>query len=276
MISIPLVFRIDRKWRSAMTDFVFTLKKRNRGKTVYVRDALLLLAAVAVFMASAQTACSKKVKVAIEDTGPVRVVVLPFMVSSVKAGGEKELQWAAMAAPALLIKTSRRLPDIEIVPFWEVMPVAVSAAGAARSFTDDNAAAAANWLSAQWAIVGEIRGTKSPASFSVVVDFIPTNSATVPFRYIKTRRMENIGTNFYLGLRQWLRYATLRPIPLMQVREPGLQKMRQIGEALDKEYGWLANAEPGAAQAAVDEMLLEDDDWAKLMFRPTLYPALTK
>ncbi|MDR0311852.1 MAG: hypothetical protein LBJ21_09720 [Acidobacteriota bacterium] len=259
-----------------MIDRIFTLKARNRGKAISVRVALITLAAMVAFAAASQTACSKKVRVAVEDTGPVRVVVLPFMVSSEKAGGEKELQWAAMAAPALLIKASRRLPDIEIVPFWEVMPVAISAAGAARSFTDDNAAAAANWLSAQWAIMGEIRGTKSSSSYTMVLDFIPTDSSTVPFRYIKTRRMDNFGTNFYAGLRQWLRYATARPIPLLPVREPGLQKMRQLGEALDKEYGWLVTAEPGAAQAAVDEMLLEDENWARLMLRPTMYPDLAK
>ena len=215
-----------------MTDRTFILKMWNRGKRISVRNILLILTAIAVIAATTQTACSKKVKVAVEDSGPVRVVVLPFMVSSEKAGEDKELQWTAMAAPALLIKASRRLPDMEVVPFWEVMPVAISVAGASRSFTDDTAASIANWLSAQWAIMGEIRKTRS--SYSVVVDFIPTNGATVPFRHIKSRRLENIGTNFYLGLRQWLRYATARPIPLLQIKEPGLQTMRAVGEAMDK------------------------------------------
>ena len=233
---------------------------------------LLMLAVVVLLAAAAQTSCSKKVRVAIEDQGPVRVVVLPFMISAEKAGEDKELQWAAMAAPALLVKASRRLPDIEIVPFGEVMPVAISVAGAARSFTDENAASIANWISAQWAVVGEIR--KTGTSYTVVADFIPTNSTTVPFRHIKTRRMENVGTTFYVGLRQWLRYATAKPLPLLQIREPGLQKMRPLGEALDKEYGWLTTAEPGAAQALVDELAIEDDEWASLMFSPTMYPSL--
>ena len=256
-----------------MTDRIFNLKTWNRGKKTSVRGVLLILAAVVAFAAAAQTACSKKVKVAVEDTGPVRVVVLPFMVSSENAVNSKELQWTAMAAPALLIKTSRRLPDIEVVPFWEAMPVAISAAGAARSITDDNAAAIANWISAQWAVVGEIRKTKS-SSYNVVIDFIPINSAKIPFRHIKTRRMENFGTTFYIGLRQWLRYATARPIPLLQVREPGLQKMQPLGEALDKEYGWSMTAEPGTAQAFVKELALEDIDWARLIFSPTMYPSL--
>jgi len=246
------------------------------GKKSSVRGALIALAAAVVLVASVQSACSKKVKVAVEDSGPVRVVVLPFMVSSEKAGEDKDLQWAAMAAPALLIKSSLRLPDLEVIPFWEVMPVAVSAAGAVRSFTDESAASLANWLSAQWTIMGELRKTGT-SSYSVVLDFIPAKSTTVPFRHIKTRRMEHIGTNFYLGLRQWLRYVTGKQIPLMQqIREPGLQKMRTLGEALDKEYGWLAIAEPGNAQSAINEALQENEDWTKLLFSPTMYPSLAK
>ena len=256
-----------------MADHIF--KTWNRSNKISIHGALLALAALVVLTAATQSSCSKKVKVIVEDTGPVRIVVLPFSVSSVKAGEAKDLQWAAMAAPALLAKASRRLPDIEVVPFWEMMPVAISSAGAVRSFTDESAATLANWVSAQWTIMGEIRKTGT-SSYSVVVDFIPAKSTTVPFRYIKTRRMENIGTNFYLGLRQWLRYVTGKQILLLPIREPGLQKMRSLGEALDKEYGWLVTAEPGNAQHAIDEMFMEDEDWTKLMFSPTMYPSLAK
>jgi len=245
----------------------------NRVKKISVRGALFALIAVVVSVSLGLSACSKKVKVPIEDSGPVRVVVLPFMVSTDKGGVDKELQWAAMAAPALLVKASRRLPDIEVVPFWEVMPVAISVAGAARSFDDDSAASLANWVSAQWAVIGEVRRAGS-SSFSFVVDFIPARSEAIPFRHIRTRRMENVGTSFYIGLRQWLRYATARPIPLLQVREPGLQRMQPLGEALDKEYGWLTTAEPGAAQSLVNELALEDEDWVKLMFSSTMYTSL--
>ena len=251
-------------------------KIRNRGKRISVRGAVSALTAVVMLMAVVLPACSKKVKVAIEDSGPVRVLVLPFIVSPEKSGEDKELQWAAMAAPALLVKASRRLPDIEVVPFWEAMPVAISVAGAARSFTDENAASLANWVSAQWAVIGEIRRTGSASSYTVVMDFIPATSTAVPFRHIRTRRMENVGTTFYIGLRQWLRYATAKQIPLLQVRETGFQKMKPLGEALDKEYGWLVTAEPGAAQPLVNELALEDIDWAKLMFSPTMYPSMAK
>ena len=254
-----------------MTDIIF--QRWNRGGGIPVRGAMLVLIAVVTLATVAQTACSRNVRVPIEDTGPVRVVVLPFVVSSDRTG-DKELQWAAMAAPALLVRASRRLPDIEVVPLWEIMPVAISVAGASRSFTDENASSLANWLSAQWAIKGEIRRTGS--SYSVVVDFIPVKSTTVPFRHIRTRRMENIGTTFYIGLRQWLRYATNRPIPLLQIREPGLQTMRPLGEALDREYGWLVTAEPGASQSFVNELALDEEAWTRLLFSPTMYPSLPR
>jgi len=257
-----------------MADRIFILKMWNYLKRISLRAALLALTAAVVLTAAAQTACSKKARVGIEDSGPVRVVVLPFMVSPEKTGGDKELQWTAMAAPALLVKASRRLPDIEVVPFWEVVPLAIAEAGATRSFSDESASSLANWLSAQWAVMGEIHRTGSSSSYSVVVDFIPARSTEVPFRHIKTRRMENIGTTFNTGLRQWLRYATSRPIPLPEVKEPGLQSMRSVGEALDKEYGWFAAAEPGAAQALVDELAPDNEDWIRFMFSPTMYPSL--
>lgn len=257
-----------------MIDRIFNLNRLNPVKILFIRGALILLAAAVALATMAQTACLKKAAVGIENAGPARVVVLPFMVSTEKAGRDKDLQWTALAASALLIKASRRLPDMEIVPLGETMPVAIAGAGASRSFTDEIAATIANWMSAQWTVMGEIRKTGS--SYSVVLDFIPANPNTIPYRHIKTRRMENIGTNFYNGLRLWLRYITAKPIPLMQIREPGLQTMRSLGEALDKEYGWSVTAEPGAAQAIIDELMQVDEDWVKLLFSPTMYPSLAK
>jgi hypothetical protein len=248
---------------------------------MFVRGALVVLAVVAMALASTQTACSKKARVAVEDQGPVRVVVLPFSATVEKglspkdAQTSQDLQWAAMAAPALLIRASRQYPDLEVVPLAEVMPTAISAAGAVRSFDDETASSLANWVSAKWAIVGEIRQIKKN-SYSIVVDFIPAKSTDVPFRYIKTRRLENVGMIFQSGLRQWLRYTTGRQIPVLRAKQPGLDKLRPLGEALDREYGWLVAAEPGNAKEFVEATAAEDDDWAKLLFSPTMYPSLAK
>jgi hypothetical protein len=243
------------------------------------RGALAVLAA-AVLLASAQTACSKKTRVAVEDSGPVRVVVLPFAFAvdeglDGKSGAMKpaDMQWMAMAAPALLLKASRQYPDLDMVPLPDVMPTAIAAAQAARSFTDESASSLANWVSAQWAVVGEVRQVKRN-SYSVVVDFIPAKSTDVPFRHIKSRKLENIGMSFQGGLRQWLRYTTGKRIPLTRAKQPGLDKMKPLGEALDREYGWLVSAEPGAAKESVEAAMAEDEEWAKLLFSPTMYPQL--
>ena len=244
-----------------------------------MRGALVVLTTLTILFVSTQTACSKKVRVVAEDAGPTRVVILPFTVSTIsseKGVDEKnfdDLQWASMAAPALLARASRQYSDMEVVPLHEVMPTAIAVAEAARSFTDESASSLANWVSAQWAVMGEIRQTRKN-SYSVIVDFIPAKSTDIPFRYIKVRRLGNVGMTFQSGLRQWLRYTTGKQIPLMHAKQPGLERMRSLGEALDKEYGWLVTAEPGNAKESVEDTTATDRGWAKLLFSPTMYPLL--
>jgi hypothetical protein len=77
-------------------------------------------------------------------------------------------------------------------------------------------------------------------------------------------------------MRQWFRYATSKWIPLTRQKEPGLDRMRSIAEALDREYGWFATAVPGNAQEVVGRLDPSDNDWARLLFNPTMYPSLSK
>ena len=58
------------------------------------RTGLLMLAAATLLLAPLLTGCAKKGKVPVADTGPVRIVVLPFEVPE----DDPELRWAAMAA----------------------------------------------------------------------------------------------------------------------------------------------------------------------------------
>jgi hypothetical protein len=51
---------------------------------------------------------------------------------------------------------------------------------------------------------------------------------------------------------------------------------RDLAEALDREYGWFVDAEPGKAQDVVAKLLLTDEHLAKSLFSPTLYPGLTE
>jgi hypothetical protein len=246
------------------------LSLRSRRNPLFTRQIMFLLAAIPFLVSLGSTGCKRKAPARPAVAGTIRVVVLPFEVPA----KDKDLQWAAMAAPALIAKASRNTPNMLVVPFWEAMPSAIASAGAARSFNDESAAAMANWVGAKWAIMGEISRTKS--SYSVSIDFIPAKSMDVPFRYIKTRSLDSMGAAFQTALRQWLRYSSAKSAPIVRQKEPGLDKMRSIAEALDREYGWFETADPGNAQAIVSKLSPSDKDWAGLLFNPTMYPELAK
>jgi hypothetical protein len=246
------------------------LKLRSRRNSLFIKQLMFLFAAIPFLVSLGSTGCKKQAQARPAVAGAIRVVVLPFSVPE----NDKDLQWAAMAAPALIAKASRNTPNVTVVPFWEAMPSAIASAGAARSFNDETATSMANWVGAKWAIMGEISRTKS--SYSVSIDFIPARSMDVPFRYIKTRNLDSMGTAFQTAIRQWLRYTTSKPAPMVKQKEPGLNKMRSIAEALDREYGWFETANPGNAQDIVDKLSPSDKDWARLLFNPTIYPGLAK
>jgi hypothetical protein len=246
------------------------LRLRDRRNFLFTRRLMFLLAAIPVLVSLGSIGCNKKAKARPAVDGPIRVILLPFDVPE----NDKDLKWAAMAAPALIAKASRHTPDIVIVPFWDAMPPAIATAGAARSFNDETAASMANWVGARWAIMGGISRTKS--SYSISIDFIPAKSIDVPFRYIKTRHLGTMGSACQTAMRQWFRYATSKTIPVAKQKEPGLDKMRFVAEALDREYGWFETAVPGNAQEVVGKLSPSDRDWAGLLFNPKIYPSLTK
>jgi hypothetical protein len=246
------------------------LRLRDRRNFLFTRWLMLLLAAIPVLVSLGSIGCNKKAKARPAVSGPIRVILLPFAVPE----NDKDLKWAAMAAPALIARASRLAPDIKIVPFWDAMPPAIASAGAARSFNDETAASMANWAGAKWAIMGEISRTKS--SYSLSIDFIPAKSMDVPFRYIKTRHLDTMGSACQAAIRQWFRYTTSKTIPVAKQKEPGLDKMRSVAEALDREYGWHETAVPGNAQEVVGMISPSDRAWAQLLFNPTMYPSLAK
>jgi hypothetical protein len=246
------------------------LRLRSSRNFSFTRQLIFLLVAIPVLVSLGSIGCKKKAKARPVVAGIIRVVILPFAVPA----NDKDLQWAAMAAPALIAKASRNTPNMAVVPFWEAMPQAIASAGAARSFNDESATSMANWVGAKWAIMGEISRTKS--SYSVSIDFIPSKSMDIPFRYIKTRHLDSMGDAFQTAIRQWLRYSSSIQIPAARQKEPGLNKMRPIAEALDREYGWFETANPGNAQDVVNSLSPSDKDWAGLLFNPTMYPQLVK
>jgi hypothetical protein len=229
-----------------------------------------LLAASAMLCLCLQCACSKKSKAPVAVIAPVRVVLLPFGVPA----DNKDLQWEAMAAPILLAKASELAPDLVVVPLWEAMPTAIQSAGASRIFTQESAASVATWLSAKWSILGDISATKT--GITTIVDFIPAKNNQIAFRYMKARRTDFLGSDSREAIMQFLRYLVARPLESAKGNLPNMTSVKTLAEALNREYGWLVDADPGKAQEVVANLARSDDRLARLLFNPSLYPALAQ
>jgi hypothetical protein len=237
------------------------------------RKGLRLIAVSVVMLLFFQFACliKKKSRAPLMPSSPIRVAFLPFNVSE----DNKDLRWTALASPILMAKVSERAQDLVAIPFWESMPVAIQSAGASRIFTEASAESAASWLSAKWSIVGDLSPVPKNR-ISMYVDFIPSRGHEVPFRYMRTRRLEHIGAGFPLAFTQFLRYLAVRPPQKAKNDDLSMISMKPLAEALDREYGWFVSAEPGKAQEIVADLALKDDRLARLLFNPSVYPVLTK
>lgn len=228
----------------------------------------LPVVAALVLIVVLQSACffSKKTGTEAAVTSPIRLVLLPFNV-----GGHKDLQWASLAAPVLMTKAGEKATGLDIVPFWQTMPVALTGGGASRMFTEESAANVAGWLSAKWCVIGELSPTKN--GVSMTIDFIPARSTLIPFRYIKNGKLDSIGAGFYEAYSQFLRYLVASP--LEPVRNPDtMNSVKNIAEAVNREYGWFVEAEPGKAQEIVTGLAASDVGLARSLFNPGLYPLL--
>ena len=231
-----------------------------------------LIASSIMLVAFLQSACffSKKSKTDIAPTAPVRLVLLPFNVPQSNA----DLRWTALAAPILMAKTGGIAQNLEIVPLWQTMPYALENGGASRMFTQDSAVNVANWLSAKWIVLGEITPTKR--GVSMVVDFIPTRSSMVPFRYVKSGGLDEVGDGFYDAYNQFLRYLVAKPLSQPRNEKVTITSMKELAETLDREYGWFVDAEPGRASDALKQLMTTDELLARSVFSPVLYPSLAE
>jgi hypothetical protein len=238
-------------------------------------SCLALTAALAILILVLQSACilpwrNKKPKAAPAPPPVVQVAFLPFNV----AAADNELRWVAMATPVMLAKVSERAREIEVIPLWQAMPIALDAAGASRTLTADSGAQIASYLSAKWATIGEF--TRTRYGVSMIGDFIPAQRTQVPFRFIKRGSMETVGSNLPVAISQFLRYVAARPLLPEVHKTPDLLSLRTLAEALDREYGWFVEAQPGKADEIVSELANSDERLARLLFSPTLYPALAQ
>jgi hypothetical protein len=241
----------------------------NCRTTVPVRAGILLAISAILFLLF-QSAClfKKKSKAETVSTSSVRLALLPFNVPA----ENKDLRWAALAAPILMAKTAEQAKNLEIIPIWESMPIARDNAGSTRTITADSAANSANWLAAKWSVMGELIPGKS--GVTIIIDFIPASNSLIPFRYLKTGKLESFGTGFYDAYNEFLRYLVAKPLDSNHGNVPNMAAMKSVAEALDREYGWFVEAEPGKAQEIVNELKHSDELLARSLFSADLYPAL--
>ena len=227
----------------------------------------IVFAISAILLLFFQSACFlKKSKTETFSTTSVRLALLPFNVPN----GNKDLRWAALAAPILLAKTAEQAKNLEIISFPETMPIALNNAGTTRTLTADSATNIANWLSAKWSVMGELIPGKN--GVTITIDFIPASNNLIPFRYQKTGKLESL--EFYDAYNQFLRYLVAKPLGTNRSNAANMAAMKSVAEALDREYGWFVEAEPGKAQEVINGLAHSDEPLARLIFSPSLYPAL--
>jgi len=228
--------------------------------------------AIAALVLFSQSSCifKKNKKVAVTPPTGIRLVILPFNVPS----ANQDLRWTALAAPIMMAKVSESARDLEVIPMWETMPVAIEAGGVSRSFTPEAAAYVASWFSAKWSAMGEISPTKS--GVSMMIDFMPSRTSLVPFRFTKNGKIDIVGSSLPEAYSQFLRYLAARPILPAKKGLQQMTEMKNLAEALDREYGWFAAADPGKAQSLVSELARTDERLARLLFNPNVYPVLAQ
>ncbi len=230
------------------------------------------LAIPAILFLFIQPACLfHKKKAAVPEAvpaAPTRVVLLPFDLPA----GNTELRWVALAAPVLMAKTMETSPDLEVVPIWQTMPIAVEAAGQSRELTPEVAAYVASRLAAKWAVDGQLAPGKD--GVALTVDFIPAKATMIAFRYQKNGRADALGDQYHEAVRQFLDYLVARPLGKSGARLPDAGSQKELAEALDREYGWYADASPGKAETIVANLIRTDATLARLLFNPGLYPGL--
>ena len=88
--------------------------------------------------------------------------------------------------------------------------------------------------------------------------------------------MKSQGRSFNEATRQFLRYLAIKTIKPVKYNEPSLDSVKELAEALDREYGWSVDAEPGKAQDIVARLAASDEHLARILFNPSLYPVLAK
>ncbi len=238
--------------------------KRNPGPARFLAAALLVILAL-------QPAClfrRKKTSEMRYPVSPIRLVLVPLNVPLEKP----DLHWVAMASSVLMAKVARSTPDLEAVPFWEWMGVATETMGASKTISPEQAAYIASRSTAQWATQGQLLPAKS--GYSLRLDFIPVKPNVVAFRYEKDCSLNELGEHYHRAFSQFLNYIIARPPGINPAQLKDFSSLRDVGRALDLEYGWYSNAAPGKSETVAAAAAGTDIGLARILFNPALYSSL--
>jgi len=201
---------------------------------------------------------------------PTRIAFLPMNIPQKNT----ELRWVSLAAPVLMAQVAQGAQDLEPVALWESIPTALQSLGDSRTITADVAELVATRLTARWATQGDIR----PANDALFLrlDFIPSRSTLVPFRYEKESSIDELDPHMRVAFDQFLRYLIVRPLNEDNIQPLEAKKLKEVAEALDIEYGWFQPAKPGEAAKIAEDLAHSNPSLARALFSPTLYPFLGK
>jgi hypothetical protein len=235
-----------------------------------IRRLRSAVVASALLIAFLNSACLfRGNKSAVIPSAPVRIAFLPFNTPE----GNNDLRWASMAMPIMMAQITKNSQGLEVAPLWETMQFALESVGRSRVVTDQSAAYVANWLSANWSAMGELTQEKKD-EVTLLVDFIPARDTNLPFRYVKSVKMDSVDLNVRKSFSQFLNYISARPLEREESRRTSLVSLRQLAEALDREYGWTVPAEQGEAEEIVANLAKSDMQLARYLFNPSVYPIL--
>ncbi len=199
---------------------------------------------------------------------PIQVVLTPPSIRSDTA----EFRALSLQATILMAEIVGEAPDLEAVPFWHTVPLALERLGASRRITPDLAASIANLSGARWATACELAPTGE--GISILIDFMPANPTHIAFRYAGVAKATDLEPALTTAFEQFLRYLGVRPFPAKRVQTrltPGT--LITTAAAFDREYGWFIPAAPGQSGPAALDLERTDEELARILFDPTLYAA---
>lgn len=204
---------------------------------------------------------------AVVPVGPIRIVFLPANMAT----EDGEQRWMSLAVPVLMTKLATVSPDLDPVPLWQLLPIAVENAGASRTINPELASYLASRMGAHWAAMGEIAPSKD--GLTLLVDFVPVRASAYAFRYQKAVSSSSLESNLRQAVDEFRDYQLAEPAIVKESKaatDAGL--LRQIAEALDSDYGWFVPPAPGKAEAVAASLSRSDSKLARLIFSPALYP----